>query len=577
MESSLAYHEPSVVTISVLCGFLLLMNLVNYGLDKVAFCGLIGQVVLGMAWGTPGGKLLDRDMENAVMQLGYLGLILLVFEGGLATSFKTLKANLGLSTGVAITGISIPMGLSFILQSMVDATLVQAFAAGAALCSTSLGTTFTILGTSGLASTRLGVVLTSAAMMDDVVGLIMVQVVSNLGGDDFTAATVIRPVMVSLAFATVIPALCKFLVVPITLKLNATRELNPASKLATLLKLRQTAFTIHTALLLALTIGATFAGTSSLLAAYIAGAAISWWDSEVVHTRVELNASSESQETETSEVDEANNSAASTWNAPQVVPAINNDSSETQQDNSTSGMEVFDNYYRPVVEYLFKPFFFASIGFSIPITRMFSGPIVWRGVIYTILMVIGKLLCGAWLVPFGSPLQFVTQLARRFSIRDKRGLKSSTPGSQCTNLTPETNQDISYRPENAENQEDVPLERLVDGNSRPVSSEARNATPKPKKPKSLYPACIVGLGMVARGEIGFLIAALAESKGVFGRQSSGQPSELFLIITWAIALCTVIGPICVGLLVNRVRRLENGSRQDGVEGRQNVLGAWGVS
>lgn len=278
----------------------------------------------------------------------------------MATSFKTLKANLVLSAGVAITGISVPMGLSFVLQSMVDATLLQAFAAGAALCSTSLGTTFTILGTSGLASTRLGVVLTSAAMMDDVIGLIMVQVVSNLGGDDFTAATVIRPVMVSLAFATVIPALCKFFVVPITLKLNAMRESTPTSKLATLLKLRQTAFTIHTAFLLALTIGATFAGTSSLLAAYIAGAVISWWDSEVVHVRVGLNASSEPQETETSEIDGANISRASTSNAPQVAPVVHDDSSETQQDNSTSGVGVFDNYYRPVVEYMLKPFFFVS-------------------------------------------------------------------------------------------------------------------------------------------------------------------------------------------------------------------------
>jgi Kef-type K+ transport system membrane component KefB len=81
MESSLSYHEPSVVIIAILSGFLLLTNVVNYGLDKIAYCGLIGQVAIGMAWGTPGGKLLDSDIENAVMQLGYLGLILLVFEG----------------------------------------------------------------------------------------------------------------------------------------------------------------------------------------------------------------------------------------------------------------------------------------------------------------------------------------------------------------------------------------------------------------------------------------------------------------------------------------------------------------
>lgn len=81
MEASLPYHEPSITIVAVLSGFLLLLNLINYGLDKLAHCGLIGHVVIGIAWGTPGAKWLSREVEGAVVQLGYLGLILLVFEG----------------------------------------------------------------------------------------------------------------------------------------------------------------------------------------------------------------------------------------------------------------------------------------------------------------------------------------------------------------------------------------------------------------------------------------------------------------------------------------------------------------
>lgn len=81
MEASISYHEPTVTIIAILSGFLILLNLVNYGLNKVAYCGLIGQVALGIAWGTPGAKWLSREVEDAVMQLGYLGLILIVFEG----------------------------------------------------------------------------------------------------------------------------------------------------------------------------------------------------------------------------------------------------------------------------------------------------------------------------------------------------------------------------------------------------------------------------------------------------------------------------------------------------------------
>lgn len=274
--------------------------------------------------------------------------------GGLATSFKSLKANIGLSSCVAVTGIVLPIGLSFAVKSMLNASPLQAFAAGAALCSTSLGTTFTILGTSGLSTTRLGVVLTSAAMMDDVVGLIMVQVISNLGGGDFDAVTVVRPVMVSLAFASVVPVLCKFVVAPLTQKLNALREAHPTGNISRVFMLRQTAFAIHTGFLLGLVIGATFAGTSSLLAAYIAGAAISWWDSEVPHVP-NRPAPSES-DTFRGERTESTGSASPgpAPTAPEQEPGV------PLAMEGGSGMEIYECYYDSTVQRILKPFFFVS-------------------------------------------------------------------------------------------------------------------------------------------------------------------------------------------------------------------------
>lgn len=60
--------------------------------------------------------------------------------------------------------------MSFILMVFTGATPLQALVAGASLCSTSLGTTFTVMQASGLTATRMGVVLSSAAMIDDVIG-----------------------------------------------------------------------------------------------------------------------------------------------------------------------------------------------------------------------------------------------------------------------------------------------------------------------------------------------------------------------------------------------------------------------
>lgn len=258
-----------------------------------------------------------------------------------------------------MTGIALPIGLSYVLQSMLGASPLQAFAAGAALCSTSLGTTFTILGTSGLSSTRLGVVLTSAAMMDDVVGLIMVQVVSNLGDGAFNAITVVRPVLVSLGLAVLVPVLCRFLVKPITLKLNTIRKANRQSKLDNYLRHRHTAFVIHSLLLFGLVVGGAFAGTSSLLAAYIAGAAISWWDSELPH--VTLPSKSTTSPSEQAVV--AQGQGTENTSVADLDPSVGDQGSLGKNEmahSSNSGLETYDHYYKGAVENILKPFFFVS-------------------------------------------------------------------------------------------------------------------------------------------------------------------------------------------------------------------------
>jgi len=80
-DTFLPYHEPDIVTILTQTSLLLILNVVNTIFDKLIFCGLLGQVFVGVAFGTPGGKWLDLDFEDVIVQLGYLGLILLVYEG----------------------------------------------------------------------------------------------------------------------------------------------------------------------------------------------------------------------------------------------------------------------------------------------------------------------------------------------------------------------------------------------------------------------------------------------------------------------------------------------------------------
>lgn len=580
MAASLPYHEPGIVTILVQSSFLIILNLVNVIVDKTLYCGLLGQIFIGVAWGTPGAKWLGETTEDVIVQLGYLGLILLVYEGGLSTSFASLKANLLLSIAVAITGIGLPIGLSFILQDLVGATPLQAFAAGAALCSTSLGTTFTVLSTSGLTKSRLGVVLTSAAMMDDVVGLVMVQVISNLGGSasSFEATTVIRPVFVSLAVAVLTPLICRFFVKPCTLFLNKRREVNPNGTLQKIFSQQNAPFVIHTALLFALVSGGTYAGTSNLFTSYIAGACISWWDSELAHQPVKKPERNSNREEQSTPASPSQSDSSNT---------VDPESIQIRSSSHTTGIEVYERFYQQAVERILKPLFFASIGFSIPISRMFAGSVVWRGIVYTLLMLLGKLVCGLWLVRLSVPTTGMLERLKRFGFRlpsvphlvGKSAATGSTAAkgkpreTRANENTAASQSAAQMAPSNApESSSQSSTAHALPSSSpnaaaavaSPSSTPMRNATPNPATPLSLYPGAIIGSAMVARGEIGFLISSVAQSKGVLS-------DEIFLVATWAIMLCTIIGPLTVGLLVRRVKTLQRGR-----ESRRDVLGVWGV-
>lgn len=175
---------------------------------------------------------------------------------------------------------------------------------------------------------------------------------------------------------------------------------------------------------------------------------------------------------------------------------------------------------------------------------MFRGPIIWRGFVYACLMATGKLFCGLWLVRFDT--RYGCSLCRR------NGKGEVTCGTKTEPAAPASAGESMAKPSSLE------------------------------KPRSLYPASILGAAMIARGEIGFLVSAIAQSNGVFdftnpGSSSQGSSQELFLIVTWAITLCTVAGPIAVGFLVRRARRLQ--SQQEKIAGRDSLvdpLGIWGL-
>lgn len=223
---------------------------------------------------------------------------------------------------------------------------------------------------------------------------------------------------------------------------------------------------------------------------------------------------------------------------------------------------------------------------------MFSGDIVWRGMVYTLLMLFAKVVTGVWLIQLNItwPTIRVPKLLQLLLTSAKR-----KPEIQAAAVKPEENE-MQASPEQTLSEPWVLLKGIppVDegGPSNPRMStpvEPLDTSPgigqplskKINKPLSLYPAAMLGTAMTARGEIGFLIASIAETTGLFASsdldpsESSTGSSKIYLVVTWAIVLCTIIGPLSVGTLVKRVRRLQ--AERDNNPAKADPLGIWGVS
>lgn len=404
-------------------------------------------------------------------------------------------------------------------------------------------------------------------MMDDVVGLVMIQIVAELGSGVIGGATVGRPVGASVGLLVGVVIMCRWVIGPFMRRFGGRevvgqKEGGKVRRVISRMDIGQgqMAFLVHTGVLLALISGASYAGTSVLFAAFLAGAAVSWWDKMI--------ASSPSASTSPAETQEV---------SPEIVSPL---SLSTEQPQPWTGARVYEHYYAPLAARILVPFFFASIGFSIPITQLFSGGTIWRGLVYALLMAAGKFMTGVWLLRFTVP-DFILGPVERLRLVKKLGWRSATGPTPAISTASDTGREPE--PENNE-QPSSPTQFQSRPQSRSPSSSpppppAAPVTSPPQKPRSLYPPAIIGLAMIARGEIGFLIASVAEARGIFSSSASHSESmassELYLIVVWATVLCTILGPVAVGLCVRRVKALERERVLKGGSG-DGVLGGWGV-
>jgi len=63
---------------------------------------------------------------------------------------------------------------------------------------------------------------------------------------------------------------------------------------------------------------------------------------------------------------------------------------ETDPDKTPTFIHTFEKYFLGIKTYVLQPMFFASIGFAIPFKKLWSRSAIWKGIVTSVLMTLGK-------------------------------------------------------------------------------------------------------------------------------------------------------------------------------------------
>ncbi len=186
---------------------------------KLNLPSVIGMIVAGLLIGLisyiPNQDILNETTQEGLGFLSKIGAILILFSAGLETDLKQIKSVGGPAVIITIAGVVVPMGLGFLVATLCnggfanlthDALLTNLFY-GTILTATSVGITVQTLREMGKLNSRVGSTIVAAAIIDDVLGIIVLSFVLAFKGNGGEAVNPWIVVLKTIGYFAVIAVL----------------------------------------------------------------------------------------------------------------------------------------------------------------------------------------------------------------------------------------------------------------------------------------------------------------------------------------------------------------------------------
>jgi Kef-type K+ transport system membrane component KefB len=161
---------------------------------------VLGELIAGVLLGGSVLGLVD-PADPIIATMAQLGVIILLFEIGLGTELGSLIREGSTAATVAVAGVALPFTMGYFAAIGLGLSQVPALVCGAALCATSVGISARVLSDLGWLDTNEGRVILGAAVIDDIIGLIILAVIAAVvSGATLTIGSISRIAGVAVAF-----------------------------------------------------------------------------------------------------------------------------------------------------------------------------------------------------------------------------------------------------------------------------------------------------------------------------------------------------------------------------------------
>lgn len=228
--------------------------------ERLGQPGIVGEIFAGILigpsvlnWIQPGGLL---------SALADLGVMFLLFRVGLEVKSSDLMRVGGTAAIVAVLGVLAPLALGWGLMLLWGASQIESIFVGSAMVATSVGITAQVLAAGGWLNARASKIILAAAVIDDVLGLLVLAVVSSMAKGKVDLVELGLSAAIAITFTLVV------------VKWGTKTMEKVVPRVAENMRLGEAQFAFAMVLLFALSLAAVYAGVAAIIGAFLAGVAL---------------------------------------------------------------------------------------------------------------------------------------------------------------------------------------------------------------------------------------------------------------------------------------------------------------